>query len=383
MAVELNSRLAAVAPSAIRAIHDRKRPSSLDLGLGQPSLRPDPEPFEAATEWVRRHGCPYSPNGGLAELRQQAAVVYGGPRFTDAENVCVTNGSQEAIYLAVKALAEPGRDEVLVTDPTYPSYYKCCELEGITWRAVRLHPDDGFCIRADALLEALTPSTRLIILGSPANPTGAVIGQREAHKLAKELSARPGPPVTLVVDEVYRELVFTPETYASLSAIYPDTVAVHSLSKSCALTGLRLGFFIGPARYVEAAVRAHALMLLSTSTFGQRVALEILRQPERLRVHHSWYERQRARMLQRAAATGLEVLEPQGAFYALVRLPEAWRDDCDGAALALFEQYDVVTVPGSVFGRATKAFLRITWAAQEETLNEGLGRIAELFAKTR
>ncbi len=372
-----NSRLLNIAPSGIRAIHERKRATSVDLGIGEPSLKPDMAPFEAAIAWVREHGCPYTTYDGLPELRELVAGVYGGAFFRGAENVCVTNGSQEAIYLAIKTLAEPGRDEVLVTNPGYPVYHKVCELEGIAWRSVELLASDAFTTRAAPILAAVTSRTRIIVLASPANPTGAVISPDEIRALARGLAARSGPPIYLLVDEVYRELTYTVEPYASFADHYPHTVIVESLSKSCALTGLRIGFLIGPADVVQAASRIHSLMLMSASQFGQRVALEILRDPARLRAQVPWYVEQRRATLATAAENRLNVIEPAGAFYVLLRLPERLAADSTAAAYDLLDKADVVTVPGAVFASNTEGYLRVTWAAQREAVVEGLKRIAE------
>ena len=374
-----NSRLLNIAPSGIRAIHERKRPTSVDLGIGEPSLKPDMAPFESAVEWVREHGCPYTSYAGLPELRELVADVYGGTFFRSAESVCVTNGSQEAIYLAIKTLAEPGRDEVLVTNPGYPVYHKVCELEGIAWRSVELKAADGFIPRAAPILAALTPKTRVIVLASPANPTGAVMPPHEVRELARGLSARPGPPVFLLVDEVYRELTFTDEPYASFSDHYEHTLVVESLSKSCALTGLRIGFLIGPADVVQAAARIHSLMLMSASQFGQRVALEIFRDPIRLRAQVPWYEEQRRVTMAAVAENALNAIEPAGAFYVLLKLPERLAADSTAAAYALLEKEDVVTVPGAVFASNTAGYLRVSWSAQREAVVEGLKRIAAFF----
>jgi aspartate/methionine/tyrosine aminotransferase len=372
-----NSRLLNIAPSGIRAIHDRKRPTSLNLGIGEPSLKPDVAPFESAVDWVREHGCPYTSYAGLPELRELVAKVYGGKFFRGADSVCVTNGSQEAIFLAIKTLAEPGRDEVLVTNPGYPIYHKVCELEGIAWRSVSFKAEDSFTPRADAILAALQPKTRLIVLASPANPTGAVMPPAEVVALARGLAARPGPPVYVLADEVYRELTYTAEPFKSIADEYPHTVAVLSLSKSCALTGLRIGFLIAPPEIALAAGRMHSLVLMSASQFGQRVALEIFREPIRLRAHVPWYIQQREVMLEAAGRNLLDIIEPAGAFYVLVGLPERLRRDSTAAAFALLEEHDVVTVPGAVFASNTEGFLRVTWAAGREAVIEGLRRIAE------
>ena len=372
-----NSRLLNIAPSGIRAIHDRKRATSLNLGIGEPSLKPDIAPFESAVGWVREHGCPYTSYAGIPELRELVADVYGGKFSRRAENVCATNGSQEAIFLAIKTLAESGRDEVLVPNPGYPIYHKICELEGIAWRSVDFDAKDGFTPRADAILGALRPHTRLIVLATPANPTGAVMPPAEIAALARGLAARKGPPVYVLVDEVYRELVFTAEPFRSLADEYPYVVGVASLSKSCALTGLRVGFLIAPQEIAAAAGRMHSLLLMSASQFGQRVALEIFRDPIRLRAHLPWYVQQRRAVLDAARAHRLDIVEPAGAFYVLVRLPEQLAADSTAAAYALLDGHDVVTVPGAVFASNTEGYLRVTWAAPREAVLEGLSRIAD------
>lgn len=370
-----NMKLAAIPPSAIRAMHERKRPTSIDLGMGEPTLRPDPEPFAIAADWVRSNGCPYSPNAGVLELRERVAHIYGGRFHTGAANVCVINGSQEGIFLAIKALLDPAKDEVLLTDPSYPSYARCCQLEGVAKRTVALSPQDGFSIRAGALLGALTQATRMIMIGSPANPTASVMDEDELRRLADGLLERKGPPVWVVVDEVYRELTFTGKPYASLLDYYPHAIALQSLSKSCALTGLRLGFFIGPAPTVDAVTRAHSLIMMSTNMFAQQVALAIVVDAKRLRAHHQWYAGQRQLVIETARRYGLPIIEPQGSFYCLLALPE-WASNSESAADQLLERHDVVTVPGAVFGDGGQGYLRLTWAGAAAVVVEGLERIA-------
>ncbi|MDQ6780859.1 MAG: pyridoxal phosphate-dependent aminotransferase [Candidatus Eremiobacteraeota bacterium] len=379
MEMRLNPRLETITPSAIRVMHDRKRATSLDLGMGQPSLLPDPEPFERATQWVRTNGCPYSPPAGVPELRERISAIYGGRYCARAENVLVSNGSQEGLYLAIKTIAAAQSGEVLVTEPSYPSYERVCALEGVAARTVSLPASDDFAIHADALLEAITPQTRLIVLGLPANPTGAVMRRTEMERLASGLAERSGPPIYLVVDEVYRELTFTPEPYTSFMDLYPHTIAVHSLSKSCALTGLRMGFLLAPSAIVEAATRAHSLMMMSVNMFAQRVALDIVSRPGALRAQHDWYARQRQLLVECAAHNSLSIIAPQGAFYALALLPPAGAAS-EAAAEQLLARHDVVTIPGCVFGPSSDRYLRLTWAAPADTLKAGIARVAEFLA---
>ncbi|HYJ80265.1 MAG TPA: pyridoxal phosphate-dependent aminotransferase, partial [Longimicrobiaceae bacterium] len=275
----MNPRLAEIAPSLIRAIDARKRPGDVDLGLGEPTLMPDIAPFEAALERVRREGLPYTPNAGLPELRQAVADYFGFPGKTTAASVCITIGSEEALYLALKTVVDPQRDEVLIVEPCYLAYPKLCALEGIPYRTVALDPADGFRPRAETVLDAVGPRTRLVILNTPCNPTARVWPQAELRALADGLAARPGEPVHVLADEVYRELCYTPARPASIAELYPHSIVVGSLSKSNALTGLRLGWLIAGQETVAGAVKVHQLVNTAASTFSNHVALEVFSRP--------------------------------------------------------------------------------------------------------
>ncbi|HEX5725135.1 MAG TPA: pyridoxal phosphate-dependent aminotransferase, partial [Longimicrobiaceae bacterium] len=196
----MNPLLAGIAPSLIRALAARKRPGDVDLGLGEPTFLPDPAPFAAALEEVRAHGTPYTANAGLPALREAVAAYHGYPGLSAAANACVTVGSEEALYLAVKTLLDPARDEVLIPEPCYLAYPKLCALEGVRHRMVPLAAEDGFAPRAAPVLEALGPDTRLVVVASPGNPTARVWPRAELRALAEGLAARPGPPVHLLSD---------------------------------------------------------------------------------------------------------------------------------------------------------------------------------------
>jgi aspartate/methionine/tyrosine aminotransferase len=369
----VNPVLASVPPSLIRAIHARRREGDIDLGLGEPTLRPELEAFEAATEWVRENGCPYSPNAGFAELRERIAAYVG---VGAAERVCVTVGSEEALYLAIRAVLDPARDEALIVEPCYLAYPKLCLLEGVAHRMVAMDAADGFRPSAARVLEAVGTRTRMVVLNSPCNPTGRVWPEAELRALADGLAARPGPPVYLLSDEVYRELWYTPAAPASAAALYPHALVAGSLSKSHALTGLRLGWLAGPADAVAAATKVHQFVNTAASTYSQRVALHLFSRPGGPGGQGGWYREMRGMLLDAARRHGVELLPPEGAFYALVRLPPALARDSVAAAERLLERERVVTVPGRAFGDAAEGWLRLSWVvAGEGELEEGLRRI--------
>lgn len=372
----MNPLLDSIAPSLIRALNAKKRPGDIDLGLGEPTLRPDMAPFEAATAWVRDHGCPYSPNAGFLGLRHAIAGHYAYPGLDHADNVCVTVGSQEALYLAVKALCDPASDEVLVVGPGYPAYPKLVQMEGVAVRTVDLPAETGFAPDAARVLEAVGPATRLVILASPANPTGRVWPKSELEALAAGLLAREGRPVYLLADEVYRELVYTEAPYTSLAEVYPHTLVANSLSKSNALTGLRLGWLMAPASVMPTIVKAHQFINTAASTYSQQVALAVFQTPGMLQAHRAHYQAKRDLVTSALTERGFVFVAPEGAFYVMVRLPG---EDVDSVAIAyrLLEEAHVVTVPGAAFG--AEGWVRLSWVAEDATFVEGLDRLQAFF----
>lgn len=374
----MNPVLDGIAPSIIRAINARKRPGDIDLGLGEPTLRPDPRPFEAATAWVREHGCPYTANAGDAKLRARIAACHAFPDRGTAENVCVTIGSEEALYLAIKAVIDPARDEVLIVEPCYLAYPKLCALEAIRHRTVALDPADGFRPDAARVLDALRPDTRMIVLNSPNNPTGRVWPEAELRALADGLAAR-AAPVWVLSDEVYRELYFAAEAPVSIGALWPHSLVAGSLSKSNALTGLRLGWLIGDVKTIAAATKVHQLVNTAASTFSQMVAAEVFADAANLAAHRPHYSERRALLAGWMDEHGLDWLPPEGAFYCMVRLPERWAADSLGAAEALLERHRVVVTPGIAFGASGQGWLRLSWVAEADALRTGIERIATFF----
>jgi aspartate aminotransferase len=369
----MNPRLAGIEPSLIRAIASKKKPGAIDLGLGEPTLLPQQRFIDAAARWASEFGVKYTANAGDAALREAIAARYRYPGMDAARNVCVTNGSQEAVYVTIKTLLDPAQDALLVVEPAYPAYGKIAQLEGIAVQTVGMRGSDGFGYDVDAILAALTPATRLIVIASPSNPTGAVLRRADAARLASALGARGGAPVWVLFDELYRELTYVDDP-GEFARIYPYTVAVNGLSKSNALTGMRIGWTIAPAPLCDELVKVHAWATSTASTFSQRVALEVFREPGAIEEQAAWYRAQRAAVLPVLRESGLAFVEPDGAFYACVRLPRG--GDSLAAALKLVEEYDVVAIPGRTFGAELEGWLRLSWVAPVDDLREGLARIA-------
>lgn len=371
--MSINPRVAAIEPSVIRALNDRKRPTSIDLGLGEPTLLPTMRYFELATQWISEHGCRYTTNAGDSELRAAIAAHYRYPQLDAAENAIATAGSAEGVYIAIKALLDPAQDSLLVVEPAFPSYVKCAQMEGITLERVTLSSVDGFAFDAERIAAAITPRTRMIVICSPCNPTARVITRAQAERLSELLLERGGSPIYVLHDEIYRELLFT-EDAGWLAQTYPHTIVVNSLSKSNALTGMRMGWVLGPKAAVQPMLRAHAYVVSTANTFAQRVALEIFRKPNALAEHAAFYRERRASATRDLTQAGLHFAPVDGSFYAAVHVG----DGVETLAFAqnLIEKSDVVAIPGSIFGASFEGWLRCSWVAPPESVREGFQRIA-------
>jgi aspartate aminotransferase len=370
----MNPRVLEIAPSLIREISAKKKSGSIDLGLGEPSLLPTREPLEAAMRYVLEHGLKYTPNAGDLGLREAIAHHYGYPKMDRAENVCVTVGSQEAMYVTLKTLLDPARDELLIVEPCFPSYQKMAALEGIALRSVAMREEEDFVFDAERIAAAIGERTRAIVICSPCNPTARVISKEAAEALIRAVERRGGEPIWLVHDEIYREQIFVADA-AELAQRYPHTIVTNSLSKSNALTGLRLGWLVGPSSTVAQAIKVHAWTTSCADTFAQRVALQIFKTSGALQEHAAWYREQREKLLAALRASGLRYVSPDGTFYVCVRLSEGARSF--EAAHALIERYDVVAIPGIAFGPSMEGWLRLSWVTSPDRVARGLERIAE------
>lgn len=366
----MNPAIVTIEPSMIRALHSRKRPTSFDLGIGQPTLPPDMRYFEAASRWTAEHGCGYAPTAGDHDLRTAIAAHYGYPNLDRTENVCITVGSQEAVYTVMTALLDPAQDEVLIVDPAFMVYSKIARLLGVEHKTVELPAKHDFAFDADLILSAVGPRTRLIVICSPSNPTGRVISERDVAAISRALLDRPGPPVYVLHDEIYRELRFT-DDLGDFGRHYPYTIAINSLSKSNAMPGLRLGWAIAPEDVTAQVIKLHGWVASCASTYSQRVATEVFRTGD-LGSHRGWYAAQLDQVLNLARSMGVRHIEPEGAFYVCV---DAGVADDRAFANDLLEQRDVVAIPASIFSRNMRGWLRTSFVAPFDQYKEGFERL--------
>lgn len=370
------------------------RTGAVNLGQGFPDVDGPASVLEAAVAAMRAGANQYPPGDGVAELRQAVADhqrrCYG--LAVDPEQVLVTTGATEALAASVLALAGPG-DEVLTLEPFYDSYAAVVALAGATHTTAPLRPTPGgFRLDVEALRAAFTPRTRLVLLNSPHNPTGAVLDREELEQVAA-LAREHGALV--VTDEVYEHLTFDGAVHvpmATLPGMAERTVTISSAGKTFSFTGWKVGWLHGPAPLV-AAIRTvkQFLTFVSGAPFQPAVA-HALTDPGA----QAWVGELAASLAARRdllceglQEAGFGVVRPQGTYFVLAdaRAHVERLGLPDGAALcrALPELVGVVGVPVSAFtrpgspaGAALGGFVRLTFVKREEVLREALLRLRRL-----
>jgi aspartate aminotransferase len=372
MSFDLAARARTLERTLIRRLFESAPPDAINLGLGQPDL-PTPESVAlAGIAAVAAGKTAYTPTAGLPALRRAIASRY--PGFASGpESVVVTCGSQEAMFAAYLALVDPGR-EVLIPDPGYPAYGPVARLVGAEPVTYRLPAARGFRLDVAEIEARLTPRTALVVLSSPSNPTGVVNRSDELAPLLETLAARRIPWLS---DEVYGGFCYEGD-FVSPAAIAPrGGVVISSLSKDASMAGWRVGWLAGPAELVERAVAVHQYLVTCSPSLSQEAALAAF-DDEGARSRRRYLEtfrRRRAIMGQALGSVpGLRFTAPEGAFYYFVDASHHGRSL--EVAQRILERQKVIVIPGIAFGTEGEGRLRISFAATEERIVEGIRRIA-------
>jgi aspartate aminotransferase len=387
---ERTSRIASSPTMQVSLTVDRLRREGvevIDLGAGEPDFATPGAVRAAAHAAIDEGFTKYTPVGGTSELKRAICDRYRadyGVAYTEGE-VIASAGGKQALFNTALALFGPG-DEVVTHTPGWPTLAEQVTLAGATPVLVRLSPEDGFAIRADAILAAVTPRTRGIIINSPCNPTGAAIGEDELAAIARA-AARRG--IWIVVDLCYEQIIYDgrPHDVPGVLDRHCRDLAVicGSASKGYAMTGWRCGWALGPAHVVAA---EHALQSHSTSNVSsiaqQAVVAALNGSQEPVRMMREEYHRRRDELWERLAVDPLlQCRKPAGAFYLFVDVSRALSDgglptSADFAA-ALLGEARVAVTPGEAF--AAPGFVRLSFAASMETLREGSERILAFVRK--
>ena len=362
----ISKRAGAFDSSGIRKVFDlaARLDDPINLSIGQPDFEMPPVAREAAKAAIDAGRNGYTPTQGIAALRDRLEDRVRRELGQPDRRLCVTSGSSGALVLALMALVDPG-DEVILFEPAFVMYRPLVEFLG--GRCVVIDTSPTFRIDLDRVAAAITPATRVILLNTPANPTGVVVDADTVRDLARLAESR---GITLISDELYRSYCYD-SPFASPALHSESVVVIDGFSKSHAMTGWRVGWVHGPKPVVDACTMLQQYTFVCAPQVGQWAALAALDSP--MEVPLAECRRKRDRLM-----AGLEkhyrFVQPGGAFYLY---PEAPGGSGRAFAERAVEQEKLLVVPGSVFGKADTHF-RIAYTVTDQMLDRGIAALQRL-----
>lgn len=376
----ISQKVSDLPPSGIRKYFDilADMPEVISLGIGEPDFI-TPRPIgQAGIEAIKNGQTKYTANAGTLPLREAVsehlenkyAVKYD--RFNE---VLITVGVSEGLYLAMTALLDPG-DEVIVPTPCFVSYQGEILLAGGVPVEVACRMENEFQPDPRDIEAAITPATKAILIGFPNNPTGAVVSRENLIEIGRIAEKH---DLIVISDEIYDQLVYGREhvCFASLPDMRQRTVFLGGFSKDYAMTGWRIGFAVGPNDIIQAMLRIHQYTIMSAPTMSQAAALAALAiGDEHVSYMRQEYDRRRRLIVDGLNEIGLPTFEPCGAFYAFPKISETGLDD-ETFAMRLLEEYQVAVIPGSAFGSGGEGFVRCSYATAYEQIEQALEKINE------
>ncbi|GMA70613.1 aminotransferase [Leuconostoc litchii] len=363
----------------------RDIPDILRLTFGEPGFAVDERIKKAAIDAVSNNRSHYAESQGETALRATAVKYFNENyhlNYAGPENVIVTQGVSEAINVVFQTLLNEN-DGLLVPEPAYGPYFSSLDLA----HGVRLSIDttpNHFKLTPEMVEQAIADATvpvKAILMNYPTNPTGVTYSREEIIALSETFANH---NLWVISDEIYSVLTYEQEHVSFAEYIPERTVYINGLSKSHAMTGYRIGFILGQADVIEQMQKTHGTLVFAVQTFVQDAAIVALRDVYDTPINmRNAYRKRRDKVLLQLKALGFEVVEPEGAFYLFAKLPADLGTDGDDFALQLAKEGKVAVIPGSAFSDAAQAYIRISYAAADEDLEEGMKRMKKYIEKVR
>ncbi|MDI6604901.1 MAG: aminotransferase class I/II-fold pyridoxal phosphate-dependent enzyme [Thermoanaerobacteraceae bacterium] len=358
-------------------------PGALSLTIGEPDFVTPKHIMDAAIKALKEGKTGYTVNPGLIELREEISR-YLSERYNIIYNpdneILVTIGATEAIYVAINTLIEEG-DEVLIPQPSFVAYDPCTKLAGGKSVFVPTYEDDNFVLKADELEKYITKRSKVLILPYPSNPTGAVLPKELMEEIAAVVKKH---DLIVITDEIYSELVyagFKHVSFASLPNMWERTVTINGFSKAYAMTGWRLGYIAAPDYFISHMTKVHQYDVTAAATMCQYAGIEAMKNgSEDIRIMRGEYDRRRRYLLQSMSEIGLKCFEPKGAFYLFPSIKKTGLTSTEFAKRLLYEA-KVAVVPGNAFGESGEGYVRMAYATSMENLEECVKRIKGFMKK--
>lgn len=367
-------------PSGIRKFFDivATMKDVISLGIGEPDFTTPKPILEAGIESLRSSETHYTSNHGILELRHALSShlerLYG-IHYEPANELVITVGGSEALYLAATALLEPGQ-EVIIPTPCFVSYQAEVILAGGVPVEIPCRMEDNFDLDIEAIRKAITPRTKAILINFPTNPTGAVSSRENLLKLAQLAEEH---DLVIISDEIYDRLVYGVEhvCFPTLEGMKKRTILIGGFSKDYAMTGWRIGYAAAPVELISGLVRIHQYSVMSAPTTSQRAALAALIQGEPfVEQMRQEYDQRRRMIVNGLNSIGLPTFEPHGAFYAFPKISGTGLSD-EAFAERLLKEQRVAVVPGSSFGKGGEGFVRCSYATSQSQIEDALDRIQQ------
>jgi aminotransferase len=350
----------------------------ISFAVGEPDFVTPANITDAAIRSLKRGETHYTPNAGLLLLRKAISKrIRDELAITpDPEReIIVTAGGMEALMLGMMVLIDPG-DEVIISDPHWSNYPRQVQMCGGIPCFVPVREKDGFVLDPDDVRRAITNKTKMIILNSPSNPTGAVMGVDSLSEIAR-IAIR--HDLFVISDEVYHHFLYDDAKFVSISThggMRERTLIVDSFSKTYAMTGWRVGYAVGPEKIVSNMVKFQENFISCVSSQAQHAAIEALEGPQESlhRMIQTYTARRKLIVDGINSMNNLSCVPPKGAFYCFANIRKSGMSS-EEFAMALIKETGVATVPGSGFGPSGEGYLRMSYATSEENITSGLARI--------
>lgn len=382
----LNPTVLEIKPSGIRKFFDiaAEMEDVISLGVGEPDFHTPWNIRKAGIESLERGRTRYTANSGMSLLRKEISLWLKRKYdldYDDKSEVFVTVGGSEAIDASIRALVAPG-DEVIIVQPSYVCYEPMARLAGGVPVIIETKAEDDFKVTAQALKNAISEKTKLLILPYPCNPTGAIMEKADLEEIAAVLK---DTNIIVVSDEIYSELSFgTNHTSpASIEGMRERTIVVNGFSKAFSMTGWRLGYACGPEEIIRQIVKIHQYAIMCAPTVSQYAAIEALRGcDEAVADMKAEYDRRRRLIVNGFNKIGLTCREPRGAFYAFPCIKSTGLSSDEFCEKLLFSK-GVAVVPGTAFGQGGEGFIRASYCYSVEHIIEALKRIEEFIAELK
>jgi aminotransferase len=375
-----------LAPSGIRKFFEllSSVEGVISLGIGEPDFVTPWHIREAAINSLEKGHTMYTSNQGLPELRRELANYLEfshSLNYNPDTEILITVGVSEALDLVLRAILNPG-DEVILPDPCYVAYPACIYLAGGIPITVPTAEDSDFKIKAEDIEKRVTQRTKAILIGYPANPTGAVLPKEELIKIA-ELVQKYG--LLVISDEIYGQLVYGIEhtCFASIPGMQERTILLNGFSKAYAMTGWRIGYAAANSEIIEAMTKIHQYTMLCAPIMAQEAAIEALRKGSaETKSMVEEYDQRRRFMVKHLRDIGLSCFEPKGAFYAFPCIKITGMTSEEFSEKLLFEE-KVAVVHGSAFGQYGEGYIRCCYATSMPEIEEALNRMGKFVNKHR